>query len=485
MRPVPRLLSLVAALFLLPAAEAEEPWAKEPGWNDLTKQERKVLDGLLKSALKEDYRRQAVYLSERLLTIDPANTQAADVLSRWAGEALEQGQVPSEKWVRTRDQELAAVGTDYFHFGETLEASGMDPTTYYPINMRAHAYGSKNGTLHAALEQAEYVFIGTFGAEPRSSVDAALGELGRGARFPMEFDDDYLKAKARWPEARGIEWGNWRLITDHRYAEACRLIGAIAAAETWLLRTFGSKAPKKGVQTTNVLVFSEEATYRKVAETWITPEERERFAASMGWTDRGRNLILLPWRSEENGWLGDDDLLLGLVAQEMAQIHLGASLVGLVRGRGSWLLEGWRGAFEGFRVVQGKKGAEGEIDAASCWRLAVARGLREQGKLLPWAEFFELDDAKARALPRVTLNVRFGGAEREAKNIDVVAAQATAFVVGVLKAEKGGGPKALGSLVGDLIKRDSLPDLQKALGWKQPRIEEEANRAMDAAHGNR
>ena len=68
---------------------------------------------------------------------------------------------------------------------------------------------------------------------------------------------------------------------------------------------------------------------------------------------------------------------------------------------------------------------------------------------------------------------------------DIVAAQATALVVGIMKADKGKKLKKLGKLIGDLYKRDSLPDMDKALGLKPGKAVAMANVAMDAAHGRK
>ena len=65
----------------------------------------------------------------------------------------------------------------------------------------------------------------------------------------------------------------------------------------------------------------------------------------------------------------------------------------------------------------------------------------------------------------------------------MVAAQATALVVGIMKADGGKRLKKLAKLIGDLYKRDSLPDVDKTLGWKKGRAVTEAQVAMDAAHG--
>ena len=481
-----RLLApLLALLLLLGAspAHAADPWADDEAWKLLRKQEAKTLKGLLKTALKKDYRRQAWYLAERLSVIDPEDEQALDVLDKWAGAELQGGSDPKKAFLKKRSSTLEKLGDDYFHFGETLEASGMDPIKYYPINIRAHAYGSRAGNLVRALREADYVWLGVYGAKPRAEVDKLLGAYREEFEFPEEFDDEYLRARALWPEANGAIWSHWRLLTDHDYKEALRLLGMLALAERWLVDLMGSKAAKNDKGMTNLFVFSEHQKYDQIGPDLIREEDIDEFKGTSGWERRqrgGDRRLLVCWRHRDNGWIGDDDLMLGHAAKVMARRHLAGGAGGQVWGRGAWLLEGLRGAFEGFGP--GEDG-EGEIDPGACWRLAAAKALREQDKLIPWGEFFELDRKKAQAIPRANLTIEFAGKAREAKNVDVAAAQATAFVVGVMKADKGKGLKKLAKLLGDLYKRDSLPDVDKGLGWKKGRAIEEANRAMDAAHG--
>ena len=483
LRPVLSSCVLLLLWFLPVPVGAEEPWEKEEGWQMLRTQEAKTLRSLLKTALKKDYRRQAWYLAERLQVADPTDEQALDVLDTWSGGELQLGQTPKKAWLKKRAKALQALGDDYFRFGETLDAAGMDPVTYYPINVRAHAYGSRAGPLVKALQDAGYVWLGAYGPKPREEAESLLGSDPGSFRFPEEYEDDYLRARALWPESRGTEWSTWRLLTDHDYKEALRLLGMLAAAEAWMVSTFGSKARKNDDAVTNLFVFSEHQAYDQIGPDLIRENDLEDFHGTSGWEHQersGERRLLVCWRHRSNPWIGDDDLMLGHAAKIMARRHLASGAGGQVWGRGAWLLEGLRGAFEGFgRNADG----EGEIDPGACWRLAAARALRESGQLLPWERFYDLDRKKAQAVERVSLPLRFGGTEREAKGVDVVAAQATALVIGILKHEQGGGPKKLAALVGDLYKRDSLSDIDKALGWKRGAAAQAAERAMDAAHG--
>jgi len=481
-RPVLVLVAL--SLFPLAAFAAGEPWENEPAWQSLVKEEVKALHGLLAAALKKDYRRQAWYCADRIAQVAPTDSHATEVLDQWSGEELQAGQVPNKAYLQKRDGVLRKLGDEYFRFGELLEAGGMDAEKYFPINIRAHAYGSKAGPLTASLKQAGFVWLGVYGAKEEKEVDQLLGATYSRFSFPQEYDDEYLAARAVWPAARGAMTGAWRLLTDHDYKEALRLLGMLAAAESWMVANMGSKAKRNDDVVTNILVFSEWQAYDKVGGELVKATRRgpdpKWFEGTSGWYDPWQRRLMVCWRHRVNPYLGDDDLLLGHAAKVLARRHLAGGAGGMVTGKGYWLLEGLRGAFEGFRLNQD---GIGEIDPGSCWRLAVARALRDAGQLIPWDEFMEvnLDDARKRERP--TIKISFGGSEREAKQVDVVAAQATALVVGLMKAGGGKGLAKLGELVGDLYKRDSLPDIDKAMGLKRGKAVAMAEVAMDAAHG--
>ena len=478
-------IALCLAILTLPltVAHAGDPWENEPAFKTLVKYEIETLEGIMKDALKKDYRRQAWYCADRIAQVDPTHTEATAVLDQWTDQELQEGKEPKKGWLKKRTSTLRTLGDRYFNFGETLEASGMDPAKYYPINIRAHSYGSKAGNLLTAIRDAGYVWIGVYGAQPKTEVEKALQGPMSLYTFPEEFDDEYLAARCVWPEARGAQWKRWRLMTDHDYKEALRLLGMLSHAESWLVKNMGSSAKKKDDQVTNLLVFSEWQKYDKIASELVDEREQDRFVGTSGWHDRRRDRVMVCWRHRHNGWLGDDDLMLGHASKVMARNHFAPGSGGRVQGRGYWILEGLRGAFEGFRLDQD---GDGEIDANSCWRLAVAKALRDQDKLMPWDEFMELDLKKGEALPRIPeLEVRFGGAKRTAKNVDVVAAQATAMVVGLMKADSGKKLKKFGKLLGDMFKRDSLPDVEKTLGLKPGKAVAMANVAMDASHGGK
>jgi hypothetical protein len=455
-------------------------WTTEPAYKTLVQAEVRTLTGLLRAALKADHRRQAWYCADRILAVEPANAEAAAVLEKWRDDELLLGMAPEEGYVRKRDVLLEELGDDYFHFGETLNGAGLDPETYYPINVRALSYGSQAGPLVAALDAERHAWFGTWLDWPREPVQKLLGPYFASVSFPPEFDDDYLKVRVRWAEAKVAVLGSWRFFSDQKHDEALRLLGMLARAEDFFTDTFGGGG-KAGGPKTDVLLFTEAAVYDKAGAKMVPEQAREDFLASSSWYDRGSDRIFALWRHRENGWIGEDAVLLGQAARRMARRHLGADTGG-VQGRGAWLLDGLAGAFEGFRLPEGSE-RKGTIDPSRCWRLAVAKALRDEKALLPWEEFLELDAAKAKALPRKTVKVTFRGGTFEAKDADVAAAQATAVAVGILKADKGKGARKLAALLADLMKRDSLGHPEKDLGWKAGRLVEEASRAIDAATG--
>src|SRR5207247_58107 len=72
--------------------------------------------------------------------------------------------------------------------------------------------------------------------------------------------------------------------------------------------------------------------------------------------------------------------------------------------------------------------------------------------------------AKLTDEPRMDLKVTFDGAARDAKNVRVARAQATALVFALLRREGPKGAKKLADLIEDAFRRDRVPDLDKALG---------------------
>ena len=475
-------VAVVVLATVVSSVSADQTWKDGDGYKQLLRHEVKVLQGLLRGALKADYRRQAWYLADRILASQPDHEEATQVLERWEPAELLQGQEPKAKWIKKRDKTLRNLGDAYFHFGETLEAAGVDPVEYYPINERAHAYGSQAGNLLTALRQSGYVWVGTYTTQTEEMVQKLLGDVSHEVTFPEEFDDGYLRMRVYWPDCKCVVWGDWRLVTDHKVEEALRLVRMLAKAEGWMRKHMGGKSKKrkrKDEPLTDLLVFSEVNKFDKIGADLVREEDREKFIKRSGWVDRWRNRVLVSWRRRDNPWTGDDDTMLGYAAQAMARKYLSGGAGGSVQGRGAWLLSGIRGAFEGFELDEDGKGT---INPDACWRLGVARALRDEDALMDWSELFELTLDKAEAIERHDVKIEFAESQREAKNVDVVAAQATALVVGVLKADKGKGAKKLGKLVGDLFKRDSLPAVDKTLGWKKGRAVAEANRAMDAAN---
>ena len=456
-------------------------WKEEAGYKAIQAAEAKALALLLRTAVKEDFRRQAWLLADRLLAAKPGDGEAQGVLEKWSDDDLMLGMPPSPEFTKKLEKTFEELGDEYAAFSRVLTAAGLPAEQRYELHVLAHAYGSKAPDLHAALDAAGYAWLGTFLDFEQKAIEAAYGPRWKEELvFPPMWDDGYLKVRIRWPEARVAQVGPWKLMTDLKPGEAMRVLGTLRAAEEHLSDLLGGSAATD-VAGVDTLLFSEPALYDKIGVKYVHTSVHSDFLAQSSWFDPSDAQLFACWRHRENAWIGEDATLLFAAARVIVRRHLGQGTRWGVTGRGSWLLSGISGALEGF--VRDPKTGEGSIDPARCWRLAAAKSVRAQGALVPWEQLVDLDAEKAKAWPRRTVEVAFRGGKFEAKQVDVVAAQATALAVGLLKADKGKGAKKLGDLVRDLLKRDTLPDLDKALGWKKGRWQTEAEKAIDAATG--
>ncbi|MFM8385508.1 MAG: hypothetical protein ACKOCB_01620 [Planctomycetia bacterium] len=476
---------VLAVLSLLPArAGAEEPrdWRAEPEWKALLAAEAKALAPLLKQAVKDDLRRQAWYLASRVLAAKPGDTEATAALESWSDAQLLEGLAPPADFAARRDKVLHALGDEYARFGERLEASGVDPVECYPLQLRAHAYGATYGALLAALQQAGHIFAGTFGDLEQSVLAQAAGPRAGDLAFPPEWDDALLRVRVAWPEACCATLGPWRLITDLKAPEALAALCTLEQARRHLAERLGGGQPAD-TRLVDVVLAQEAATYDRLGQRLLKrPEDQRDMQARSAWLDRqlppASDRLLCCARDRHNGFAGPHAALLMGAAPVIARLHLGGKGTAWVQGRGAWLLDGLGGALEGFQRAPG--GEAGDIDPRRCWRLHAAGALRKEGVLLSWERFLEVDAAKAREWPRRTVKVTFHGEAVDAQEVDVAAAQATALALALLRADGGKGARKLGDVLRDLLKRDSLPDLDKVLGWKKGRWQSEAEAMLDS-----
>jgi hypothetical protein len=475
-------LALLAGPLPRASSEGEEHrnWKEEASYKAIQAAEAKALAALMRAAVKEDFRRQAWFLAERLLTAKPDDAEAAAVQEKWRDDELMLGMDPTPEFLRKLERHFAEFGDQYFHFGETLEGSGLDAVHYYEINVLAHTYNSPAANTNAALAKAGYVWLGTFLDHELKPLQEFVGPRLKQMTFPPVWDDGFLAVKIRWPEARVAAAGPWRLHSDLRPTEALRVLAALETAREFVVDELGGSAPAETTPV-DVLLFAEGETYEKIGRRFLPDSDHADYLARSSWFDRPSTRIFASWRHRVNAWIGEDSNVLAEAAKVIARRHFGQNAGGTAQGRGAWLLDGLGGALEG--VVFDAKSKSADVEPARCWRLAAAKALRADGALLPWDEFTNLDAEKAKATPKRTAKAAFRGGSFEARDVDVVAAQATAFVVGVMKADKGKGAKKVGDLLRELFKRDALPDLDKALGWKKGRWQAEAEKAIDAATG--
>ena len=173
--------------------------------------------------------------------------------------------------------------------------------------------------------------------------------------------------------------------------------------------------------------------------------------------------------------------MLGQASRVLVRRHIGAGAAGWLAGRGTWILEGVVGAYEGF-VPAGAGG--GDVDPAKCFRLYAAKALQAEGGWMPWAQAFELDRDAADRVPKVDLaKLKVAGIEHDAKQVAPLSAQATALVLGLWKVDPVKGPKRLATLLEETYKRDRLPDLDKTMGLGAGKAVEAATKALDLVPG--
>lgn len=469
---------------LRPAHADDKPnWREEPRYKQLLAAEARALVPLMREALKEDFRRQAWYLADRVLAARPADPEAEKVLETWSDAHLLEGKAPTPAFETRRDRTFEEVGTELAKFAETLNGAGVDAEDYHELTVRALAYGSRYSALVAALQEAGYAFLGGLRDHEVKAIEAVTGERWKSMTFPPPWDDAALKVRVRWPAAACAVLGPWRLYTDLKAMEALHVLCVLEAAREHVEKTLGGGPPALTTPI-EVVLFAEGETYVKTAEHLVPAAEKDDVLSRSAWYSRmlgqGERVVAC-WRHRVNGWIGEDATVLGAAAHAIARRHFAQNAGGGVSGRGAWLLEGLGGALEGF--VWDPKTGKGDVEPARCWRLAAAKALRGEGRLLAWDALVDLDRTKAEALPRTEVKLAFRGGTFEAKDLRLADVQATAFAVGLWKADKGKGAKRLGDLLQDLFKRDSLPDLDKALGWKKGRWQQEADKAIDAATG--
>ena len=480
--PLPLLLlALVGSALGAPFRAAEgKGWEEDPAFQELRAREVKSLGKLMGAALRAKHTTTAWWLADRILAVDPEHSAATALLERVMPDDLDAAKPPNAK-ARTKLAEgLRDLGDQYFRFGETLEASGMDPGKYYPINLQAHRYGSEAANLVKALRDAGEMWCGVFDHKPLALLESKAPRVASSLSWPPAYTHDLVRLRGRWPTVRVGEMPDVRFFADVPFEDLLVHLQDAMDMDQWILSWQGRAWPpkiKRSQDPLDVLLFLERKDFERVGAEILHERELDRFEGVSAFSSWRRG-VLVARHNEPTPWVAPRRHVAGAVARALLQRRFSAGQGGRMRGRGAWLLDGLAGAFEGFFI---NADGQPEIDTKRIWRLAAARVLRDQDRLLAWDDLFALDAKGARDLPRGGVELMWAGSKRAVTEADLVNIQATALAVGLLKA---GDKKHLGrvaKLIEDLIKRDRLPDIDKSLRWRNGEAIRQAERAIEAA----
>lgn len=472
-------LALLAVVCLSPApARAEPPKSVA----DLHAAEVKALLPVLRAAVKEDFRRQAFAVAVRIQAADPDHVEAANVLKLPLPKDRQDGREPTKPFLQKRDAALGLLAKAYAALAKATAAGGQ-AADGVPLLERALAYDDGLTEAHQQLEAAGRRSVGAWGSVEKAAFETAFSGVGSVVTFPSEMDDEVLKIRMAWPESKVVRWKGWRVHGTLPIAEVGPLVLALAAEETSFVATFGShvKPTKEEELPTDLVLVPDAKVYERLVDLLVWDRDREKAKQAGCWYEAwGRRLLVLT-PPTDNPWIGTQAQMLGQAARVLVRRHLGAGASGGVSGRGTWILDGIIGAYEGFVPA----GADaGDVDPSKCWRLCAAKALHAGGGWMPWAQAFELDRDGADRVPKVDLpKLKVAGAEHDAKQVAPLAAQATALVVGLWKTEPAKGPKRLAALLEEVYKRDRLPDLDKTVGTGAGKAVETATKALDLVPG--
>jgi hypothetical protein len=481
---VRRVALLLLALAVTPAAaRADDKAATEATAQAV---EAKAMLQLLRAAVKERFPRQAWYCATRLAAIDPKNAEAKSALSDLDPKRLpaDEGLAPSKSFLEKRFSVLSPVGDAYEDAARALELVGGKAEDVTRLRGRAMAFHSKSTEPETALANAGRTWAGAWGAVPTADFDKAFGNARREVSFPPEYDDAFLAVRCLVPNAKIVELGAWRLVTEEPLDAAARRIRLLVDVDVFVadLVKGAARPPKEGPKPTDVVVVADPAVYEALGEAWkafdpkAPSDPSNRFPGSSGWDWVWQHRVLALSKPRVNPWIGDDAPMLFHAGR--SAIYARLALGGRATGRGTWIVDGLAGAIESFSppTAQAPKGT---VVPAKCWRVHAAKAFKGAKQLVPWADLFEVDRRAQNLRERGEATFRFGGADRKAEGVDVVAAQATAFVWALL--DSGGGKNAnkVGTLVADTLVRDRLPDVDKAMGWAKGAAVQEVEKFLD------
>jgi hypothetical protein len=454
---------------------------------ELRAAEVKALVPVLRAAVKEDHRRQAWYLAWRISAAQADHEEARLAMQKWRENERLVGTTPAKAFLTKRDAALRSLGDGYAQLARVMQGEGAKTVDTFFALERALAYGSKAADLLAALDAAGYEWAGSWGTQTKEAMQPVFGAIRRPVSFPPEWDSALLAARAiGWGDARVISVSGRRIVMQGDIPAAGRRATLVTAMEAFLISKMGStwkesKVERDEADLPTFFVCPDADLYARLAEGFAGPDgfpeaDKADLAKSSGWPSWWVDRVVLTEKHRDASFTGVDANFCGWLGQSLARRHL-AVVGGRLTGRGCWIVDALGGLFEGF---QAKGPTDGTIDPARIRHLAVARGLKAKGALLPWDELLEVDREAQRNRTRQEVKIRYGGEDLVAKEVDVVVAQGTALAYAIWTSPDGKGPKRLANLVAETLRRDRMPDLDKSLGIPKARVEKEADAFLSA-----
>ena len=148
--------------------------------------EVKALLPLLRTAIKEDHRRQAWYVAWCIASAAHDHEEARAALTKWKETEILFGTAPTKAYVAKRDAVLKGEGDAYAQEARLLQGQGAKVVETFAVMERALSYGSHAADLLAALDASGHEWAGTWGAQTKDAVAQAVGPVRKSVVFLPE-----------------------------------------------------------------------------------------------------------------------------------------------------------------------------------------------------------------------------------------------------------------------------------------------------------